>query len=73
MQVSRSLPMNAAPTQSGQRTAMSFDVDDRKHAMTVSVVDRTSGEVLQKLVYDKPVTTGQPGARRAGALIDVEA
>ncbi len=75
MQVSRSLNMSAAPAGSGQRTAMSFDVDPRKHAVTVSVVDRNSGEVLQKMVYDKHVATEPSKSRvpRAGALVDVEA
>ncbi len=75
MQVSRSLTMSTAPASSGQRTAMSFDVDTRKHAVTVSVVDRNSGEVLQKMVYDKRVATNQAksGALRTGARVDVEA
>ncbi len=75
MQVSRSLAMNTAPAGSGQRTAMSFDVDPRKHAVTVSVVDRNSGEVLQKMVYDKRMAMNQAksGAPRAGTLVDVEA
>lgn len=81
MQVSRSLAMSTAPAaaSTGQRTAMSFDVDARKHAVTVSVVDRNSGEVLQKMVYDKrvavdPTRSGATGkAPRAGALVDVQA
>ena len=73
MQVSRSLPMHAQLPDPGQRTAMSFDVDPRRHAMTVRVVDRSSGEVLQKLVYDKPAAPRQPRTGRAGALVDVEA
>ncbi len=78
MQVSRSLTMSAAPAAhagSGQRTAMSFDVDPSKHAVTVSVVDKNSGEVLQKMVYDRRLATQQTKAKalRAGALVDVEA
>lgn len=75
MQISRSLTMSAAPADAGQRTAMSFDVDTRKHAVTVSVVDKISGEVLQKMVYDRRVATDQNGTRapRAGALVDVQA
>lgn len=73
MQISRSSSMNVAPDNPAQRTSMSFDVDQRKHAMTVSVVDRGSGEVLQKMVYDKRVTTRSADAGRAGTLFDVEA
>lgn len=80
MQVSRSLTQSTAPAAhagSGQRTAMSFDVDARKNAVTVSVVDKNSGEVLQKMVYDKGAATDQTKTKakapRAGALVDVEA
>ncbi len=75
MQISRSSSMIAAPDQSAQRTSMSFDVDQRKHAMTVSVVDGRSGEILQKMVYDKRSAPGPAGTVRAGAgaLVDVEA
>lgn len=79
MQVSRSFTMSTAPASSGQRTAMSFDVDQRKHAVTVSVVDKHSGEVLQKMVYDRRVVTDQTGSGatgtspRTGGLVDVEA
>ncbi len=77
MQVSRSPTMSTAPASSGQRTAMSFDVDARKHAVTVSVVDKNSGEVLQKMVYDRRMDTdlSMPKSRasRTGALVDVEA
>ncbi len=75
MQVSRLPTMSTAPASSGQRTAMSFDVDPRKHAVTVSVVDKNSGEVLQKMVYGQRVATDPAKSRspRAGALVDVEA
>lgn len=73
MQVSRSLTMHTGPVNTGQRTAMSFDVDLRRHAVTVSVVDRHSGEVLQQMVYDKRVATEPARGRRAGALVDVQA
>lgn len=77
MQVSRPLTLNTAAASPGQRTAMSFDVDPRKHAVTVSVVDKSSGEVLQKMVYDRHAATAQARVKaksvRAGALVDVEA
>ena len=73
MQVSRSIAVQAAPPGTGQRTAISFDVDPRSHAMTVSVVDRRSGEVLQQMVYDKRPASEQNKARRTGSLVDVHA
>jgi hypothetical protein len=72
MQVSRALTMQAAPVNTGQRTAMSFDVDLRRHSVTVSVVDRNSGEVLQQVVYDRHLSSAQQKTRRAGATVDLQ-
>ena len=73
MQISRSDPLQSSMASTAQRTAMSFDVDPRSHAMTVSVVDRRSGEVLQQMVYDKRLASEQDKARRTGSLVDVHA
>ncbi len=73
MQINRSPSLQAGATPTVQRTAMSFDVDPRSHAVTVSVVDRRSGEVLQQMIYDKRVNTEQGKARRAGLQIDLRA
>ncbi len=60
-------PLDAMSMSTGARTAVSFDVDARKHAVTVNVVDRQSGEVLRQWVMGRrdQVTT------RASGRIDV--
>lgn len=73
MQISRSDPLQSSMASTAQRTAMSFDVDPRSHAVTVSVVDRRSGEVLQQMVYDKRINTEPGKALPAGSLVDIRA
>lgn len=73
MQISRAVTVQAPSVNTGQRTAMSFDVDLHRHSVTVSVVDRRSGEVLQQVVYDRQPSMAQTKTRRAGALLDVQA
>ncbi len=69
MQISRTgaTPPDAMSMSTGARTAVSFDVDARKRAVTVNVVDRQSGEVLRQWVMGQRDQV----AKRAGARIDV--
>lgn len=52
-------------------TAMSFDINPGSNSMTVTLSDRTSGEVLRKLVYDHSGQLRRGARPKSGQMIDV--
>lgn len=50
---------------------LSFDIDPAGHAVTLTLADRSSGEVCLKLVYDRGGLARPLSQARAGRRIDI--
>lgn len=58
-------------TASVPSTAMAFDISLGGNAITVTLSDRTSGEVFRRLVYDHAGTMEPAALAARGQMIDV--